>query len=103
MSLNTAIESIIADACHAVGDVDGSQFAAIIKSSLIDTRYSINDVSISDYIRNIHYTFVNGFIVCHGKTTCYGSSFGSFIKIVIDAIDIAVVGEGGHAKEGEEA
>ena len=39
--LNTTIESIIADARHAVGDGDGCQVVAIIESIIADTRHRI--------------------------------------------------------------
>lgn len=42
-SLNTARESKITDACHAVGDGDGCQAAAIIESIIADARHAVGE------------------------------------------------------------
>ena len=39
----TAIESIVADACHAVRDGDGCQAATVIKRIIADARHAVGD------------------------------------------------------------
>ena len=42
-ALNTTIEGIVADACHAIGDSNGGQATATMEGFLADAGYAFRD------------------------------------------------------------
>ena len=89
----TSFERIVSDACHAVGYGDGNQDATPCERTASDANYSIGRSIPRDRFGNGDRTLILVIPTCDGCSILR--------QIIVDAVDLAVVGGSSECEEGK--